>query len=243
MVGEVAQSQRCFSWTRNSSFRSPGANPSCACRGLTMSCSSGGQLPDIAEMPRNVRCLAVTHYRAALTGQRGCFSFVSYGHAYSVDAVPVLRPEGRVGAVLGVATPARDYPAAVKAYERTAQRLEQSAAEAKRRAARHRAAGRVAAEREERQRAERAFVGAEQARRHMQHSREGGAARDIPALTPREVEVLVLASHGLTSGEIAEELFVSTMTVQTHFKNIYVKLGVGNKAAGVAVALRHGLIN
>jgi DNA-binding CsgD family transcriptional regulator len=203
----------------------------------------GRQLPDIVEMPRNVRCLAVTHYRAALTGERGCFSFVSYGHSYSVDAVPVLRPEGGIGAVLGVATPVRHYPAAFTAYERTAKRLDQTGAEAERRAARHRAAGRVAAEREELQRAERAFVGAEQARRHRQDLEVGGAARDMPPLTPREVDVLVLGSHGLTSGEIADELFVSTMTVRTHFKNIYAKLGVGNKAAAVALALRHGLIN
>jgi DNA-binding CsgD family transcriptional regulator len=203
----------------------------------------GCQLPDIVEMPRNVRSLAVTHYRAALTGERGCFSFVSYGHAYFVDAVPVLRPQGGIGAVLGIATPVRRYPAAVAAYERTAERLDQSGAEAKRRAARHRAAGRVTAEREELQRAERAFAGAEQARRHMQHLGVGGVARDMPRLTPREVDVLVLASHGLTSCEIAEELFVSTLTVQTHVKNIYAKLGVGNKAAAVAVALRHGLIN
>jgi DNA-binding CsgD family transcriptional regulator len=203
----------------------------------------GRQLPDIVEMPRTVRGLAVTHYRAALTGERGCFSFVSYGHAYSVDAVPVLRPEGRIGAVLGVATPVRHYPTAVTAYERTAERLDQSGAEAERRAARHRAAGRVAAERAELQRAERAFAGAEQARRHMQHLRVGGAADDILPRTPRELDVLVLASHGLTSSEIAEELFVTAVTVQTHFKNIYQKLGVGNKAAAVAVALRHGLIN
>jgi DNA-binding NarL/FixJ family response regulator len=77
----------------------------------------------------------------------------------------------------------------------------------------------------------------------MHHLGVGGAADHMPALTPREVDVLGLASHGLTSSEIAEELFVSTLTVQTHIKNIYAKLGVGNKAAAVAVALRHGLIN
>jgi DNA-binding CsgD family transcriptional regulator len=203
----------------------------------------GRQLPDIVEMPRNVRLLAVTHYRAALAGERGCFSFVSYGHAYSVDAVPVLGPEGGIGAVLGVATPVQHYPAAVTGYERTAERFDQSGAGAKRRAARHRAAGRVAAEREELQRAERAFVGAEQARRHMQRLGVGGAAHDMPPLTPREVDVLVLASHGLTSSKIAEELFVSSVTVETHLKNIYAKLAARNKAAAVAVALRHGLID
>ena len=51
----------------------------------------GRQLPDISEMPTTVRSPAVAHYRAALAGERGRFTFVSYGHAYFVDAVPVVR--------------------------------------------------------------------------------------------------------------------------------------------------------
>jgi DNA-binding NarL/FixJ family response regulator len=35
---------------------------------------------------------------------------------------------------------------------------------------------------------------------------------------------------------------VSIATVKTHFENVYPKLGVTDKAAAVAVALRHGLI-
>jgi two-component system nitrate/nitrite response regulator NarL len=73
--------------------------------------------------------------------------------------------------------------------------------------------------------------------------RAGSAATDAPAITPREADVLVLASHGLTSGEIAGELVVSAGTVRTHLENIYVKLGVSDKAAAVATALRHGLID
>jgi two-component system nitrate/nitrite response regulator NarL len=52
----------------------------------------------------------------------------------------------------------------------------------------------------------------------------------------------VLASHGLTSGEIAEQLVVSAGTVRTHLENVYLKLGVSDKAAAVATALRYGLI-
>lgn len=61
-------------------------------------------------------------------------------------------------------------------------------------------------------------------------------------LTPRELEVLQAASHGRTAGEIAEQLFVSPSTVATHFKHIYGKYGVSDRASAVAKALRAGLI-
>jgi two-component system nitrate/nitrite response regulator NarL len=53
----------------------------------------------------------------------------------------------------------------------------------------------------------------------------------------------VLASHGLTSVEIAQQLVLSAGTVRTHLENIYLKLGVSDKAAAVATALRYGLID
>jgi DNA-binding NarL/FixJ family response regulator len=62
-------------------------------------------------------------------------------------------------------------------------------------------------------------------------------------LTPREQEVLELASHGLSYAEIAEELVLTAATVKTHFAHIYCKLQVPDKAAAVAWALRHGLIS
>jgi two-component system nitrate/nitrite response regulator NarL len=62
-------------------------------------------------------------------------------------------------------------------------------------------------------------------------------------VTSRQAEVLGFASHGLTSAEIAEQLGVSVTTVKTHFDNIYIRLGVSDKAAAVAAALRHGLID
>ncbi|HEV7806989.1 MAG TPA: helix-turn-helix transcriptional regulator [Solirubrobacteraceae bacterium] len=189
----------------------------------------GRQLADISEMPRHVRSAAVAHYRAALAGEPGGFAFVSYGHAYSVDAVPVICDDGRITAVLGIATPAREFPAAATAYERTAERLERSAATAEQRAERHRAAGRRAEEAAQRERARRSWGAAKRARVHARRLRAGSADADAPSVTPREADVLVLASHGLTSGEIAEQLVVSPSTVRTHLKNIYLKLGVATR--------------
>jgi DNA-binding NarL/FixJ family response regulator len=65
---------------------------------------------------------------------------------------------------------------------------------------------------------------------------------DPPSITPRQAEVLSLASHGLTINEIADELCVTTATAKAHLENIYPKLGASDKAGAVAVALRHGLI-
>jgi PAS domain S-box-containing protein len=62
-------------------------------------------------------------------------------------------------------------------------------------------------------------------------------------LTERELEVLRLAAEGHRGPEIAEQLVLSPATVRTHFEHIYEKLGVGDRAAAVAHALRTGLIH
>jgi PAS domain S-box-containing protein len=62
-------------------------------------------------------------------------------------------------------------------------------------------------------------------------------------LSRRELDVLRLAAEGNTGPEIAERLVVSPATVKTHFEHIYEKLGVSDKAAAVAYALRVGLIH
>ena len=61
-------------------------------------------------------------------------------------------------------------------------------------------------------------------------------------LTPRELELLQLAANGHCGPVIADELVLSRATVLTHFKNIYGKLDVRDRAGAVAKAMRLGLI-
>jgi len=62
------------------------------------------------------------------------------------------------------------------------------------------------------------------------------------SLSEREIEVLRLAAEGVSGPGIAEQLVLSPATVKTHFEHIYAKLGVGDRAAAVAQALRSGVI-
>jgi PAS domain S-box-containing protein len=62
-------------------------------------------------------------------------------------------------------------------------------------------------------------------------------------LSARELEVLQLAAHGLSRPMIAEQLIIGPATVKTHFEHIYEKLGVTDRAAAVAEAMRQGLIS
>jgi DNA-binding NarL/FixJ family response regulator len=205
----------------------------------------GRQLPDISEIPAPVRRLCIEHYSAALTGERHRFEFISYGHAYAVDAVPVHEDDGHVEGVLAIARPARSSVSATAAYERMAERLSRFAVIAEESAERHRRAGRGGSEAAERRRARKACEAAERARANARRlDPRGGTAGSTgpPSITPRETEVLSLASHGLTIAEIAEQLDLTSATVKTHLGKVYPKLGVSDKASAVAAALRHGLI-
>jgi two-component system nitrate/nitrite response regulator NarL len=65
---------------------------------------------------------------------------------------------------------------------------------------------------------------------------------DRPALTPREQEILRLIAAGKSLPEIAKELYLGLTTVKTHVQHLYEKLGVSDRAAAVASAMRRGLI-
>jgi DNA-binding CsgD family transcriptional regulator len=65
---------------------------------------------------------------------------------------------------------------------------------------------------------------------------------DEQMITDRQVEILKLAARGLSSRQIAEDLQVSPSTIKTHFENSYARLGVNNRAAAVAEAVRLGLV-
>ena len=65
----------------------------------------------------------------------------------------------------------------------------------------------------------------------------------LRTLSKRELEVLRLAADGLSSPEIAKRLMIGPATVKTHFTHVYEKLGVRDRSAAVAVAMRQGLID
>ena len=61
-------------------------------------------------------------------------------------------------------------------------------------------------------------------------------------LTDREKEILKLTTDGLTKKAIAERLFLSYFTIDTHLKNIYTKLQVHSRGGAVAKALKENLL-
>lgn len=65
---------------------------------------------------------------------------------------------------------------------------------------------------------------------------------DRPTITQRELEVLQLSADGLTAAEIGERLHLSRTTIRTHLQHIYDKLGVADRTAAVAHALRSGIL-
>ncbi len=69
-----------------------------------------------------------------------------------------------------------------------------------------------------------------------------GQQPDIPLLTSREKEVLALIADGLTNNEIAQKLYISPLTVDSHRKNLLAKFGVKNTAAMIKYALEANLL-
>jgi DNA-binding NarL/FixJ family response regulator len=61
-------------------------------------------------------------------------------------------------------------------------------------------------------------------------------------LTQREQQVCQMLAYGHTNSEIAEKLFISERTVETHRSNIYTKLGLHNRVELVRFAIDNGLM-
>jgi DNA-binding NarL/FixJ family response regulator len=80
-----------------------------------------------------------------------------------------------------------------------------------------------------------------------QVAREREARRDamalFEALTEREREILSLLAAGMRNDDIAQKLYISPQTVQTHVRNLLAKLAVHSKLEAVAFAVKHGAIN
>jgi two-component system, NarL family, nitrate/nitrite response regulator NarL len=68
------------------------------------------------------------------------------------------------------------------------------------------------------------------------------APHERPVMSERERETLTLIAEGLSAPQIGRTLHLSTATVKTHLQHIYEKLGVSERAAAVAEAMRRGLL-
>jgi DNA-binding NarL/FixJ family response regulator len=71
--------------------------------------------------------------------------------------------------------------------------------------------------------------------------RESEIDRLTRLLTPRELEIVRLASEGLRNKEIGERLSITEGTVKIHLHNIYEKLGVTGRSQLILYATKHGL--
>jgi DNA-binding NarL/FixJ family response regulator len=79
-------------------------------------------------------------------------------------------------------------------------------------------------------------------------SKDNSKDQNLPSIqdlgiSEREVEIIKLISEGYINKEIAESLFISTHTVNTHRKNIMQKLGINNTAGIVLFAVKEGLVS
>ena len=69
------------------------------------------------------------------------------------------------------------------------------------------------------------------------------AVPEGPVLSPREREVLRLIASGSSIPAMAKELYLAPSTVKTHVQRLYEKLGVNDRAAAVAEAMRRKLLD
>ena len=76
------------------------------------------------------------------------------------------------------------------------------------------------------------------AREIQERERTGGR----PQLTDREQEVLNFVAQGLSAPDIGKQIHLSTTTVKSHLHSMYEKLGVSDRAAAVAEAMRRGFL-
>jgi two-component system response regulator NreC len=76
-----------------------------------------------------------------------------------------------------------------------------------------------------------------------ERSREAGSLPEARILSDREVQVLKLVAEGFSSREIADQLLVSTKTIETYRSRFGEKLGLNSRADIVRYALTTGLLS
>ncbi len=85
-------------------------------------------------------------------------------------------------------------------------------------------------------------VFSQEVQRGLAHEIQRRSTDERPLLTPREREILKLTADGLSAPDIGKRLYLSPATVKTHLQHLYEKLGVSDRAAAVAEAMRRGLL-
>ena len=66
---------------------------------------------------------------------------------------------------------------------------------------------------------------------------------ELPALSPREREVLQCVAQGLSNPDIAARLYIAETTVKTHLLRIFAKLDVDDRTRAVVVAMERGILH
>jgi two-component system nitrate/nitrite response regulator NarL len=64
----------------------------------------------------------------------------------------------------------------------------------------------------------------------------------VPLLSERERQILRLIAHGKSVPDMSAELFLAQTTIKTHIRRLYEKLGVSDRGAAVAQAMRNHLL-
>jgi len=72
--------------------------------------------------------------------------------------------------------------------------------------------------------------------------KDDNGLQNVPKLTRREKEILMEAIKGSTTVQIAETLFISHHTVESHRKNLIEKFGVKSVASVIKLALEYGIL-
>ena len=82
----------------------------------------------------------------------------------------------------------------------------------------------------------------------MREFRDGTSAKrvvapeaDVPSLTQREIQIMLLVSHGLSNKEIGTRLSITEGTVKNHVHNALEKLQLENRIQAATYVVRHGL--
>ena len=78
---------------------------------------------------------------------------------------------------------------------------------------------------------------------HQRATVSGPRSQGPGGLSRREVEVLRLAARGLTTREIADQLFISAKTADHHVQHVYTKINVSSRAGAALWAMEHDLVS